>query len=112
MRKRQKKGGCSRFARLIGIELGHEHAAALHKVIVVDVVKHEFALLATGDQLELLEDAEVVRNGWLGHVESIHDVTDALFPVQQHHQDLLASIVGQGFAKLDTIDHHVSPSVE
>jgi hypothetical protein len=103
-----KKSVCLRLARFLCIEFCHEHTAAFHKVVAVDIVEYQLALLATGNQLELLEDTQVVGDGRLGHIEGFHDIADALFPIEQYHQDLLASIVGQGPAKLDTVDSHTS----
>jgi hypothetical protein len=70
----RKKNGCSRLARLFCIEFGHEHTAAFHKVVAVDIVEYQLALLATRNQLELLEDAQMVGDGRLGHIEGFHDI--------------------------------------
>lgn len=47
-------------------------------------------------------------DGWLGHIKGFHNVADTLFSLQQHHQDLLPGVVGQGFAKLEAIDRLAS----
>jgi len=102
-----KKQG-SHLAYLLRVELGHELAATFDYVVALEGVEHLLTLFAAGHQAELLEDAQVVGDGRLGHSKGVHDVTDTHFPIQQHHQNPLPGIVGQGSAKRYAINGHGS----
>jgi len=102
-----KKEG-SHLAHLLRVELSDQPTATFNHVIAIDGVEYLFALLAAGHQAELLEDAQVMGDGRLGHRKSVHDVADAHFSTQEHLQDPLTGFISQGFAELYTINGHSS----
>jgi len=82
------------LARLLGVELGHEPAAALHYTVVVGSVEHLLSLFAAGHQVVLLEDSQVVGDARLRHVKGGHDVADTELILQEHLQDRKRSYEG------------------
>jgi hypothetical protein len=94
------------YACLLRVELGDELAAALDHVVTVDGVEYLLTLFAAGHKTKLLENIQMVGDGWLRHVENVHNVTDALFFLRQYHQDTLPGVVSQSLAELYAIDRH------
>ena len=94
---------------LLRVELGDELTAAFYHVVAIDGVEHLLTLLAVDHQAELLEDTQVVGDGWLGHRKGVHDIADRHLSLHQHLQNPLPGLVSQGLAELYTIGWHSSP---